>query len=289
MQDGNSGATVAAEGGLIRPDQYGFSGFGKAFREFVEKNWDRLAISKHVKDGHSIIARAKRLTWIGLALLSITGGFVARDIYGNTAGLDLEARRLAKGEVSLWQRLKANPWATVKSGFSFGSSEAPVIDERKLFAGTLAQHDIDPARVSLIADVQSLVSAEIASLNQSGKLSVDFPCDQMKRISEGWYKPDYPRCAYRDGLIFQASVVSAGPSSRPIPWMGIYRKVDGKWVFFNFKGRALQTLVLPGFESVDSLMIPRELAAQFPEIVAEPVVASKGEGDKARKYSRGEE
>lgn len=218
-------------------------------------------------------ARAAATEWVTTLLWILLIASLAHDIYGTTAGIAVAAHEAQTGQPSWFTRFRANPFQTLKGSVT---SETPVIDESRLFAGTLAQRDIDPAHISTIQDVQSLVATEIESLNKTGKLSADFPCDAtMKSITEGWYKPDYPRCVYRDGLIFQAAVV-AGPNGRPIPWLGIYRKEKG-WTYYSYKGRALPTLVLPQHDIVDALMIPRELAAQFPELVSQ-AVGKKKEG-----------
>lgn len=259
MSDGESGALVG-EVNLAQP--------ARPIDELVFK-------------GHTNQARLNSGIFLGLttALWILLVLSLARDIYGNTAGLQFAVQEAQTGQPSWYTRFRANPWQMIKRSVT-SEDAALVIDEGRIFEG-VAKDKFDAAKLSSAADVAQLIAAEITSLNATQKMSAEFPCDKMQSISESWlnsqsHQADVPRCAYSAGgdVIYQMSIVSVG--SRAMPWIGVYRR-DGKtWTYYNVRSRAVQTLQVQGLEYVEPVMIPRQIAKDFPELAVK-VEAKKGE------------
>jgi hypothetical protein len=222
------------------------------------------------------------LTWVGVVVMLAFAMSLVRDIHGNTAGL---AERLAKMDTapaSWLERFVAAPWDTIKGTAAGGlkvSKSRPVIDQAAIMAimpvPTTAQIQADT--LTKPADLKTYIDDNVVALNATGKLSAEYPaCDPLDDLRKPWLntktgQPDIPRCLISKSgdTIWMASVISDGNPYAPrmMSWLGVFHKVGDKWEYRNTDGLG-GSAKLPGYKSVNADMIPYQIAADFPYLVA---------------------
>lgn len=235
---------------------------------------------KLVGPGYVWVSRLNAITWMGVVVMLAFALSLVRDIHGNTAGL---AERLAKMDTapaSWWERFTAAPWDTIKGTAAGGLKSAkprPVIDQAAIMAlmpiPTTAQ--IQGEALTKPADLKAYIDDNAKALNATGKLSSEYPaCDPMDDLRKPWLnaktgQPDVPRCLVKDGTIWMASIVGDGNPYAPrmMTWLGVFHKGDAGWEYRNVEGLG-GTAKLQGYKSVNADMIPYQVAADFPYLVA---------------------
>lgn len=239
--------------------------------------WRRL-----VTDGYVWVARLNALTWLGVLVMGLFAVSLVRDIHGNTTGLMERLAKMDTAPASWWERFTAAPWDTIKGTATGGLKSAkprPIIDQAAIMAlmPVPTTPPIQAETLTKPADLKAYIEDNAKALNSTGKLSADYPaCDPMDDLRKPWVnaktsQPDIPRClvAKSGDTIWMASIVSDGNQYMPrmMIWLGVFHKTGEVWEYRNVEGLG-GTAKLQGYKSVNPDMIPYQVAADFPYLVA---------------------
>lgn len=235
---------------------------------------------KLVGPGYVWVARMNALTWVGVVVMLAFALSLVRDIHGNTAGLAARLAKMDTAPASWLERFTAAPWDTIKGTVAGGlkvSKSRPVIDQGVVMSimpvPTTAQ--ITAEALTKPADLKTYIDDNVVALNATGKLSAEYPaCDPLDDLRKPWLnsktgQPDIPRCLIGKETIWMASVIGDGNQYMPrmMTWLGVFHKIGEKWEYRNVEGLG-GSAKLQGYKSVNADMIPYQVAADFPYLVA---------------------
>lgn len=147
------------------------------------------------------------------------------------------------------------------------------------------------------ASWRQLVMAEIEAMNKNNKIDSNIPLFALNKINQPWY-PDLPASESpvhklgKDGVLWLGAVITDKADGKIKPVLGVIRKMkDGKYRYFNVKPSS-NFFTLPGSPVINLTDIPRQIAADFPELVKppKPVPAKQAaSGDAAKPIQAGDE
>ena len=241
----------------------------------------KLGWQRYVTPGHVWVARLNTLTWIGAVALFALSASAAWDVYDNTLGLAKRLSAAQSAPPTWWERFKVSPIETIKGtingGFS-GAQPRPAIDQNVVLTiqpvSTTTQIKLDA--LTKPADLKSYIEDNVAALNSTGKLSTAYPaCEPLVDLRTPWVarsgQPDIPKCLISKSgdTIWMASLISDGNqfSPRLMSWIGVFHKAEKSWEYRNAEGLG-GSAKLPGYKSVNADMVPYQVAADFPYLVA---------------------
>ncbi len=120
---------------------------------------------------------------------------------------------------------------------------------------------------------RQLVTAEIDAMNKDGKIDANLPMVALGKINQPWYSdlaasesPVYKMG--KDGVLWVGAVITDKADGKIKPVLGVIRKMsDGKHKYFTVKPSG-NFFMLPGSQVIALTDIPRQVAADFPELVA---------------------
>lgn len=125
------------------------------------------------------------------------------------------------------------------------------------------------------ASWRQLVMAEIDAMTKDGKIDANLPMVALGKINQTWYadlaaseSPVYKMG--KDGVLWVGAVITDKADGKIKPVLGVIRKMkDGKYKYFTVKPSG-NFFTLPGSQVIALTDIPRQVAADFPELVAPP-------------------
>lgn len=147
------------------------------------------------------------------------------------------------------------------------------------------------------ASWRQLVMAEIEALNKTNKIDSNIPLFALNKINQPWY-PDLAASESpvhklgKDGVLWVGAVITDKADGKVKPVLGVIRKMkDGKYRYFNVKPSS-NFFALPGSPVINLTDIPRQIAADFPELVKPPKpapVKQTAAGETAKPIQAGDE
>lgn len=167
-----------------------------------------------------------------------------------------------------------------KPGFIAGlfKSEAPQLDHRAISAIQprpvidLTADDVTPA-----SRLGPFLQMHIESLNSRSRLHPDFDLPALRDISKPWVmddgKPTLPLMKRGDGdVIWLAGNIGTEDRGRVtgvMPFIGVFRKTEGQWQWFNVRLPGVNTFVVSQHPQVGADQITRQMSKDFPELIAQ--------------------
>lgn len=243
----------------------------------LNMEWKKL-----VGPGYVWVVRLNALTWVGVVVMLLFALSLVRDIHGNTAGLALALDKMDTAPASWWERFKASPIETIKAtvhGDGLTAAPArPIIDQNAILAiqpvSTTTQIKLDV--LTKPGELKTYIEDNLAALNKTGKLSAAYPaCEPLTDLRQPWVassgQPDTPRClnSASGNTVWMVSLISDGNQFAPwlMSWIGVFHKGEKTWEYRNVEGLG-GGAKLPGYKSVNPDMVPFQVAADFPYLVA---------------------
>ncbi len=251
-----------------------------------------------VTEGHVWIARLNRLipkaafitACVFLALLN-------HDIISST--VLLSARLQSYREEPSWiQKFFLAPFALMRGAVTdtpdqiMKKNPVPKLDQKKISIGigqaAMTQYfqlqKTDRAQLMAIVEkmrveggrndesFRQLVALEIEALNKTKKMAPSIPLGTLTGASTSWYSDitasDSPVMKTgKDGAFWLGAVIVDKADGKIKPVFGVFRLKEGTYIYFNVRP-SNQFFELTGYPTVQLSNIPRQVANDFPELIA---------------------
>jgi hypothetical protein len=269
----------------------------------VKFDWEIL-----VSEGHVWIARMNRLlkrtpfwlTCIFLALLS-------HDVVSSTAllGSRLTSYQSEDAAPGAFQKMVFSPFNTVRGAITaspaqlLAESPRPTLDQAKFkmlnnfaLAPFIKLDQSDRPALGLIVEkmrapggqntawIKEIVRVELEALNASGKLAA-IPMEPFPNLGAEWYKSVEQTSAPvskvgQGGVVWIGSVIMDN-DGKIRPQLGVFRRTAAGYEYFNVRLNE-QFATLSNYPVVTEADIPRQIGADFPDVIMAPDQATHSEG-----------
>lgn len=224
------------------------------------QQWELLASPGHMLlaqvDAYRLLTKPLKKHGTG-ALLLVIGAFMFAPWAGQKTG-----------NGAAWITSKVASWTKPKD---YPKSPAPVVRQ---LVPVLPRGSFDVAAIPDLTNDVARVMVDQVEAMKTGKRVGPTDCDATKQITDVWLKgiePDgtgtdaFPKCRYsKDFTRLYVWTYAKKNQYQHGPFIGVIMKRDGDAKYYNIK--APGALPIPGMPDLDLNLIPRTVAADFPEL-----------------------